>query len=157
RRGASLLTLSGPEDDSVWTDDRGPKSASRPIEAAKAKSSLPAAKIENPHQSRYEPQEASLDLDQPAPLPSVPPLPGPPSRPPSSSRWQGEPRNLGVESGPSAAAFDLDLDLEPPPSRQSNRPKPSSLPPVLDPRAAGVRKSDGGTAPSSGDRSSERP
>ncbi len=168
RRGASLFALGGPDDDSVWNDDLilGPKSAPRPIEAAKPEKlvareppslDLPAsgksdAPIENPHIAKFEPQEASLDLDEPAPPKKSVPAPAggrrsvpPPPANTTSVKTPGEARHLDLGSKASAAAasLDLDLDLEPP-SRPSNRPKAGgSLPPVLDPRAAAQpRKAD---------------
>ncbi|MBS2020364.1 MAG: protein kinase [Deltaproteobacteria bacterium] len=148
RRTASRFTLSGPDDESVWdTADLGPKSASRPIEAAprakppavSAKPSKKITDVEEHRPPRFEPREASLelgDLDDPG-ISSVPPMGG--SSPPKAAAHAP----ASMPAGGSAA--DLDLDLEPPPSSMSGRSKPSSLPPVLDPRAAS--RSSGDAAP----------
>jgi len=160
RRGPSRFTLSGPDDESVWESDvgLGPKSASRPIEAAAPKAKAAAPAVPKPRTGRFEPQEASLELDDPVSVPSsIPPVlqakPQPSSAkaasslppPPPSTPGLGEPRNLSFDSapGPSASPLDLDLDLEPPPPT-STRPPPSSIPPVLDPRSATgkMRRSD---------------
>ena len=176
RRGASRFTLSGPDDESVWDGDLGlgPKSTSRPIGAAPPNKASPAAP--KPRTGRFEPQEASLELDDPVAPSSIPPvlqakpkpseasaakpaLPTPlPPPPPPSTPGLGEPRNLSFDSSPnpSASPLDLDLDLEPPPPT-STRPPPSSLPPVLDPRSAtgNMRKSDIGLGDVSEIRSSK--
>jgi serine/threonine-protein kinase len=143
RRGASLLTLSAPDESVSWDTDP-PHSASRPIEAkgaarpartaadvireAEEAAAALAAKSGNRHdpiESPDLPPASSRSLG----LPSAPP---PPPRPAEA----GAPRNLDFDDSDDPA---LDLDLEPPTSRRGGSgmsSRPSSIPPVLDPRAA---------------------
>gem|GEM_PF-868413 len=161
RRGSSLLTLSGPEDDSVWDNDPGgrppPASASRPIEAAKPV--FDGAREQNPPRvgGKRDPR-AEDDAPDHAPALLAPPPAGPAPasarvEPPSKPTQPGAPRNIEFDDAGSGVDA-LDLDLEPPSMKRSGedelaaaskpmRERHSSIPPVLDPRAAASpRRSD---------------
>ena len=158
----SLLDLSAPEDDSVW-DAAPPRSASRPIEAAKSSHSAKPARTAADVIRDAEEAGGVTTTSKPPQAPSLPPgainalsLPVPAtvsSSPPASPRnlEAGAPRDLDFDDSDHRA---LDLDLDPPSSRHgaphSARPgqappAAASLPPVLDPRSASpsrVGKSD---------------
>lgn len=127
RRGSALLTLSSPDEVVSW-DRELPASTSRPIEAAKPAEPATASAF-----SLSPPGEVSL---VPPPLA---PLPGSASSSPPASpraREQGAPRDLDLDDTGDPA---LDLDLAMPAPRRGMEPGSSSIPPVLDPRAAGSR------------------
>jgi serine/threonine protein kinase len=145
RRGSSLLTLSSPDDAVSWGDPDPPQSVSRPIEAAKPRTAADVIRD-------AERAAGSLDLpdaDVPPPSKRAAPPPrnaGPPtlglSPPPSRaaepaastrSPEAGAPRDLDFDENDDPT---LDLDLEPPNSRRPTTSGQSSIPPVLDPRAA---------------------
>jgi serine/threonine protein kinase len=147
RRGSSLLTLSSPDDAVTWGDADPPQSVSRPIEAAKPRTAadvirdaeraagpldLPDADLPPPPSKRAAPaprdaRPPTLGLSPPAARSAEP---APAARSPEA----GAPRDIDLEENDDPA---LDLDLEPPHSRQATAPGHSSMPPVLDPRAAG--------------------
>jgi serine/threonine protein kinase len=145
RRGSSLLTLSSPDDAVGWGDPEPPQSVSRPIEAARPRTAADVIRD-------AERAGGSLDLpdaDVPPPSKRAAPPPrnaGPPtlglSPPPSRSAEPapaarspeaGAPRDLDFDENDDPA---LDLDLEPPKSWRPTASGQSSIPPVLDPRAA---------------------
>jgi serine/threonine protein kinase len=147
RRGSALLTLSSPDDAVSWGNDP-PESVSRPIEAAKPRT---AADVIREAEAAF----GGLDLPD-ADAPSAPPAskraPPPPtsapalplalpspaasgssgSAPASRPAEAGAPRDIDFDENDDPA---LDLDLEPPNSRRATSGQ-SSIPPVLDPRAA---------------------
>ncbi|MBX3192086.1 MAG: serine/threonine protein kinase [Labilithrix sp.] len=90
----------------------------------------------------------SVDPPPPSPRPRA-------SAPPPSDRARSGASSLDLDEPGSGPDLDLDLDLEPPPpSRRSQQPaKFSSIPPVLDPRAA----VSVATVSSNPPRKSERP
>ena len=149
RRGSSLLTLSSPDDAVSWADADPPQSVSRPIEAAKPRTAADVIR---------DAELAAGPLDSPDGDP--PPIPPPSKRAAPPPRNAGPP-TLGLSPVPTRSAeaapasrspeagasrdldFDenddpaLDLDLEAPNSRRPTASGQSSIPPVLDPRAAG--------------------
>ena len=147
RRGSSLLNLSAPDEEIAW-DQPAPHSASRPIELEKpdrggAKPARTAADV-----IREADQASGItNLAQPSPpaaVGSLPPLVSVSPPPPGFAalgRPQGAPRDFDLDE---AEHGSFDLDLDPPPSVRlgENRPATiSSMPPVLDPRAAGTGRS----------------
>ena len=139
RRGSSLLTLSSPDEPVAWDSDP-PKSASRPIEAARPARIDPRSEPEPPSKPArtaadvIREAEAAAAAGTGAVSPSRPPQ-GPssvPPAPPSRPRELGAPRELDLDAASDPA---LSLDIEPPSSR-APRTHDSSIPPVLDPRAA---------------------
>jgi serine/threonine protein kinase len=144
RRGSSLLTLSSPDDAVKWDSDP-PPSASRPIEAAKpartaadvireAEAASGTSPSLPPPSSKKKPQSSPPPSNRMQPTPAPQSMPRPP---PSQPKEHGAPRDLDLDDDDDAA---LDLDLSAPPSR---RPAAlSSIPPVLDPRAAARARSD---------------
>lgn len=156
RRGSSLLTLSSPDDGAILDDGlalgdgaHGPQSASRPIEAGKP--SRTAADVMRDVDAAPKSSSSSSGWSSGAWSPMVPPSSTSPPvsprvRPPPPSRPEaGAPRDLDLEDTDDPL---LDLDLAPP-SRRASTARPSSIPPVLDPRAAGPRSSRNDLPPAS--------
>jgi serine/threonine protein kinase len=152
RRGSALLTLSSPDDAVSWDDApsleqaHGPRSASRPIEAGKpARTAADVlreadAAARPPASTRSPASSGSPRLPPPSASPASPrlalPQSPPPSPPPPASRPEpGAPRDLDLDDTDDPL---LDLDFAPP-SRRASTAGQSSIPPVLDPRAAGAR------------------
>jgi serine/threonine protein kinase len=146
RRGSSLLTLSSPDDAVSFPDADPPQSVSRPIESAKPRTAadvireaeLAAGPLDSPEADLPPPSKRA----EPAPrMARAPTLGLSPSAtraaepaPASRSPEAGAPRDLDFEENDDPA---LDLDLEPSNSRRPTASGQSSIPPVLDPRAAG--------------------
>ena len=129
RRGSALLTLSSPDEIVSWDSEppRGPpQSVSRPIEAAKPRTAADVIR---------EAEQAAGVMSTPdlPPSPASSRSPAVPPPPPSKPAEQGAPRNLDFDTNDDPS---LDLDLEPPSSRRASTSSNSSIPPVLDPRAA---------------------
>ena len=168
RRGSSLLNLSAPEEEVAWGADP-PASMSRPIDGATPTARPPARPARTAADVIRDAEEASGVVRRSAP--SLPPfvpnainslsLPVPATVPPASSptsrpgREPGAPRDLDFDETDHLA---LDLDLAPQSSRHGRTPGNSSIPPVLDPRSAGLMRADwSDRPPSSLDGLSERP
>jgi serine/threonine protein kinase len=126
RRGSSLLTLSSPDEAVSW-DSYPPQSVSRPIGTPPANPTRTAADVIR------EAELASGIVRTPDLPPTSSRTPAVPPPPPSRPAEHGAPRNLDFDTHDDHA---LDLDLEPPASRRATSPGHSSIPPVLDPRAA---------------------
>ena len=144
RRGAALLTLSSPDEAVSWDADP-PQSAPRPIEAASAaRPARTAADVIREAEAASALAANNFSRHDPVESPDLPPASSRslalPSTPPSRPAEAGAPRNLDFDESDDPA---LDLDLEPPTSRRGGAgtsagisARPSSIPPVLDPRAA---------------------
>ena len=150
RRGSALLTLSSPDDAVTWDNDP-PQSVSRPIEAAKPRTAadvireaeaaggsldMPDAGAPPASKRNAPPPGSGPSLGLPSPPAAKSGSSGQPGQPPPAARQAeaGAPRDIDFEENDDPA---LDLDLEPPSSRQATTSGQSSIPPVLDPRAAG--------------------
>jgi serine/threonine-protein kinase len=166
RRGSSLLTLSSPDDAVGWDDGLaldgapGPQSASRPIEASKPVRTAADvfrdvdAAPKSSSSSGWTSGAWSPTLPQSSASPPVSPRLPPP--PPSRPAEAGAPRDLDLDETDDPL---LDLDFAPP-SRRASTAGQSSIPPVLDPRAAGPRSSRGDRPPvskSSGELAADVP
>lgn len=139
RRGSSLLTLSSPDEKVSWEADP-PTSASRPINAAKPSSSLSDSQSFS-RPGGPKPARTAADVIRDAEAASSPAGGAPASQQPPTSqkpptsrpKEHGAPRDLDLDD---LDEPHLDLELDGATSRRAAEVRNSSIPPVLDPRAA---------------------
>jgi serine/threonine-protein kinase len=159
RRGSSMLTLSSPDDEVRWDSDP-PRSASRPIEAKPART---AADVIRDAEAASKPKRTAADVIRDAEAASKPKRTA--ADVIRDAEAASKPRRTAADVIRDAEAASVpelpsvpDLLLSPSSSSSSSSPSPppassssssgrmvvtrSSIPPVLDPRAAGGPSSD---------------